>query len=173
MAELVSKRYAHALFEAAKEEGALDFCASEFNRFMSLYQEAEHLFLESALPKRKKEQLLDTMQLEGLVHSFVRLLLQKGRLELVRDMKAEFDMLLDEDRGVARAFVTSAIPLNDVELKMLQSNLEKTTGLSLEITCDIDERIIGGLVIRIKDRVLDCSVKSKLENMLKCIQEIK
>ncbi len=173
MAELVSKRYATAFFEVAKESGKLDAYVSEFDRFMVHFGEAERVMLENCIAKADKAKIIDCMQLEDFMHSFAMLLLQKGRLDLVYEIKKEFDFLVGEERGVARALVTSATELSDEEVSALKKNLEKATGLSLEIDLEIDESIIGGLVIKMKDKVLDCSVKSRLENMLQSIREIK
>lgn len=173
MGEVVSRKYSNALFEAAVEENSLESTRAELARFASLYSEAESVLLAPAVSKSDKRAILETMQLSGLVAGFAGLLLEKDRLAIVRDVKDDFDDMADERSKIAKAVVKTVVPLSEKQKSDLKSNLETATGLNIKLDIELDPTIIGGIVVRIGDKVLDGSVKSKLENMLESIREIK
>lgn len=173
MAELVARKYAKAIFESAEEEGALDQVIEEFERFMPMFGEARRVLLSSTIATGEKKSLVEAMQLEGLFHSFVYLLLDKERISLIPDIYRDFRGMVEEKKRIARALVESAVPLDDAQKKALQSSLEKSTGKTVILESRVVPEMIGGVVVRIGDKVLDGSIKSKLEDMLESIREIK
>ncbi len=173
MGEVVSRKYSTAVFEAALEDGTLEQTKAELERFVELYGEAEAVLLAPSISKQDKRLLLGSMQLSGLVNGLVNILLEKDRLGIVREIKFGFDEMADEHARIAKAVVSTVVPLNDGQLSELKKNLENATGLSIRLETEIDQAIIGGLVVRIGDKVLDGSVRSKLEKMLESIREIK
>lgn len=173
MAELVAKTYAKAMFESALEENALNTVIAEFERFMPMYEEAKGVLRAPTVSDRDKRALLETMQLEGLFRSFVFLLLEKDRLHSVHEIKRHFDDMAEEHGKIARAYVQSAVPLEEGQIASLKERLEKSTGYTIKIESEVRPEIIGGIVVRIGDKVLDGSVRSKLDNMLESIREIR
>jgi F-type H+-transporting ATPase subunit delta len=92
----------------------------------------------------------------------VRLLGSKGRLELLPQIAEAFQEFVDERRGIAHARVVTAVPLNDDEQRALAERLSQLTGKTVDLRLYHDESILGGLVARIGDRLIDGSTKSKL-----------
>ncbi|MDO4754313.1 MAG: ATP synthase F1 subunit delta [Bacillota bacterium] len=173
MAELVAKKYSQAIFEAAVEEDQLAEVVSEFRRFVPLFDEAKSVLLSPTVHLKEKMSLIEVMQLEGLMRSFAFLLLEKDRLAILHEIKLHFDRMVEEHEKTATAYITTAVSPDDRQIEMLREKLEHSTGLKINIVSEVDARLIGGVVIRIGDKVLDGSVRKKLENMLESIREIK
>lgn len=170
---MISGKYSKAFFEAALEENQLDLAVSEFDRFMTLFTEAERVLLSPTVSAKEKNAVVETMQLEGLIRSFVLLLIEKDRLSFVREIRARFDEMVEEYHKTATAYVTTAVAMDDAQIADLKARLEASAGLKIKLVCEIDADLIGGMVIRIGDKVLDGSVRNKLQNMLESIREIK
>lgn len=173
MAELVAKKYSQAIFEAAVEEDQLQDVVAELERLVPLYHEAKAVLLSPTVSVKDKFALVETMQLAPLVRSFMCLLIEKGRLSMFDDMKLIFDGMVEEKEKMATAYIKTAVKVGDEQIAQLKSALEKSTGLRIKVVPEVDESIIGGMVIRIGDKVLDGSVRNKLDNMLEKIREIK
>lgn len=173
MAELVAKKYSKAMFEAAVEEEQLQVVVGELERFVPLYHEAKRVLLSPSISVKDKHSLVETMQLAPLVRSFVMLLIEKDRLSLFDEIKYIFDRMVEEKEKTATAYVKTAVRLEEDQISALKSALEQSTGLHIKIASEIDESIIGGMVVRIGDKVLDGSVRNKLDSMLEKIREIK
>jgi F-type H+-transporting ATPase subunit delta len=97
-----------------------------------------------------------------LAWNLVRLLAAKGRLGLLPQIAEDFQELTDERRGIAHAQVVTAVPLSDDEKQSLARRLSELTGKQVDLRAYQDESILGGLVARIGDRLIDGSTKTKL-----------
>jgi len=100
-----------------------------------------------------------------LVVEFYRLLLRKKRLFEMRTIFGEFERLVEVHRGVVRARVTSALPLHDAELTQLVGALESGMNKKVRVVANVDPAILGGLVVRIGDRIADKSVRTMLTRL--------
>ncbi len=111
-----------------------------------------------------KEQLLQRVveQPTPLVWNLVRLLSSKGRLGLLPQIAEAFQMLLDDHRGIAHANVTAAVAMSDEDQQSLASRLSTMTGKEVRVELHQDEAILGGLVVRIGDSLIDGSTRTKL-----------
>jgi F-type H+-transporting ATPase subunit delta len=161
-----ARRYAEAAFELALERGELDRWAEDLRALAEALAEPQVLaFLASAkVPEHEKERVLE-QALAGigpLALNLVRLLLGRGRLGLAPQISAAFEERLNEHRGVARAFVTTAVPLDVARQEAIASGLGELTGKQVIVEAEEDPTIIGGLVARIGDRLIDGSTRAKL-----------
>ena len=169
--QVVAKRYASALFEIAKEQQLLDQLEQELRVVKQVFAQNEALLSVLNHPKvalAKKKALIQeafASVSNVLQHTFM-LLLDRHRIDIVEDLVDAFITLANEARGVAEAIVYSARPLTEDETKALAEVFAKKVGVdSLRITNIIDKDVIGGIKVRIGNRIFDGSVSGKLARL--------
>ena len=120
---------------------------------------------KTSLPERVRQglQLLDGVSPEA--RNLARLLIERRRVGIIREILAHYDALADKASGVVRAEVITAIPVDDALEKRIRDSLRKQLGQDVETTVRTDPSIIGGLVIRIGDRVIDDSLRTHLQQL--------
>ncbi|MCW5752479.1 MAG: F0F1 ATP synthase subunit delta [Alphaproteobacteria bacterium] len=168
----ISGRYAVALFEMALDAKALDAVASDLDRIQAMLRESEELrrLVESPVLRRDEQAramaaLLERAGIGELVGRFVGVVAQNRRLFQLRKIISDFRALLARHRGETVAQVTSATPLNPGQLAALKAALKDAVGRDVNIDARVDARLIGGLVVQVGSRMVDASVRSRLENM--------
>ena len=163
----VARRYAEAVFEIARAHNSFDLWAKELGAIVAVQQHPELAgFLASpAVGMSAKDALLSQhlvgMSKEGM--NLVRLLLRKGRFALAPQIADHYRRLVNEYRGIKAAEVTSATPLSPAELKAIARRLSAMTDRKVTVETRVDPSIIGGIVVRIGDQLIDASVKGRLE----------
>ena len=173
-------RYAVALFALAKDGGATDAVATDLKRFAAFLAESPDLQLLVRSPAftadeqaRALSKVLEAAGIGGLAGNFLRLVASKRRLFAVSRMIADFHALNDADRGITRAEVTVAEPLDDAQLAALKDVLKGSTGgKSVELALKLDPGIIGGLVVRLGSRMVDGSIRTKLNSIRTRMKEV-
>lgn len=179
MAKLVSQTYGGALFEVAVEEGKVDSLFEETTSVLTVFQENEEyikLLNHPKIPMEEKISLLEkafrgkvSNELIGLMTTVV----EKGRFSEVESILAYFLERVREYKKIGTAYVTSAAPLSDDEKASIEKRLLETTAYeSFQIDYQMDKELIGGMTIRIGDRVVDSSIRTKLANMAKELSRI-
>jgi ATP synthase F1 delta subunit len=173
---LVGRRYAHALFQAAVEENAVDGVEADLNSLMEIWEQTPDLakLLENPdLNLEEKRQFLTRVFPEGLtdlVRRFLEFLLEKKRIEHFGAAVEEFRDLAEEQRNECKAYVTSRSPLTDTQRANLVKALEGVMNKEICLVEEIDPEVIGGLRVMMKDRVIDRTIRSELvqlrENLL-------
>ena len=179
MAKLVSQTYGEALFEVAMEEQKTDIFLEEALVFLTTLEqnpELDKLMKHPKISKLEKEQVFDTVfkgQVSDEMLGFVKLVVKKDRYN---ELPKIFRYLVDrikEEKKIGIAYVTTAVELSDAKKQSVEARLLETTQYkSMEMHYSVDESLIGGMVIRIKDRVVDSSVRTKLEEMKKQLLQI-
>lgn len=181
MAKLVSKTYGEALYEVAMESG-VDRAVSLMEEIRCVEQilkenpQFDELMKHPGVPKQDKLQLVtDTFkgrasdELAGLLEVVVS-------KERYKDLPAIFTYFIDrvkEECGIGVAYVTTAVELNEGQKKETEARLLKTSGYKkMEMYYEVDASIIGGMIIRINDRVVDSSVRTKLDGLTKELLQI-
>lgn len=162
-----ARRYAEAVFGIADETGTLDAWSRDLRTIASFATESDvaGLLASNRVPRDEKLRLLRAgleQQVEPLAWNFVRLLLERGKLGITREVQRAYQDRADERRGVAHATVTTAVPLSDEERADIARRLSSLTGKQVDVTPVVDDRIIGGLVARIGDQLIDASTRTKL-----------
>jgi F-type H+-transporting ATPase subunit delta len=163
-------RYATALFELAREQKALDAVKADLERFDALLAESADLDRLVRSPVFTSEQqlkaigaVLDKSGISGIAANFVRLVARNRRLFAIRPMIRAFRHLLARHRGEVSADVTVAEPLSDAHLGALREALKSVTGgKDIELDVKVDPAIIGGLVVKLGSRMVDSSLRTKL-----------
>jgi F-type H+-transporting ATPase subunit delta len=164
----VTRRYATALYEEADAAGglaAVDDDVLMLRNNIESNRELSRFFESPVIPQEKKESILQELleeRVETLTLQFLRLLVQKDRETLTKAILDQYQSLRDEQRGIVDAEVTVAQPLNDEDRNALVEALEEKTGKDVRLHLEENPDLIGGLVIRIGDRVFDGSVRSQL-----------
>lgn len=172
MAKLISKTYAGALFELAVEEQKIDERLNEAIAVLKIFQEDEDFIKfmnHPQIDKEEKLKLIDSAfsgNASDDITGFIKIIVEKDRFGNICDIFKEFIHQIQEYKGVGEAFVSTPLPLDEIQKSELKDKLLSTTGYKeIELHCTIDESLIGGMVIRIGDRVVDSSIKRQLYNL--------
>jgi F-type H+-transporting ATPase subunit delta len=165
-----ARRYAEAAFELAAAGDAYDKWAEELELAASLLgdERVSGVLDNPSIPLTERESLVSKLldrRVAKPVVNLVRLLAQRGRTELLPAISREFHRLLNEKRGVVEAVVTSAKPLGPDDQEAVRKQVEKMTGAKVDLQTAIDESLIGGLTVRVGDRLLDASIRGRLERL--------
>ncbi|HEX2215433.1 MAG TPA: F0F1 ATP synthase subunit delta [Xanthobacteraceae bacterium] len=162
-------RYATALFELALEQNALDAVRTELDRFDALIAGSPDLMRVVRSPVFTSDEqakaitaVLAKAGIGGLAANFIRLVAQNRRLFAVRDMARAFRILVARHRGEATAQVTVAQALGDAQLTALKDALKSVSGKEVDLDVKVDPAIIGGLVVKLGSRMIDTSLRTKL-----------
>jgi len=176
--EPVARRYAHALFDAAKARGLLDTVESDLAGFERLLRDEPRLsslLITPQVTTAEKHRLLEAIlggRVHGLVLELLWLLLAKKRLPAVGDIIEGYGLLLEAQRGIVRAEVTTARPMSAAQQERLKAALERRTGKTVLIERKIDPRVMGGVVVRMGDQVIDRSIRRTFQEMRASLLEV-
>jgi F-type H+-transporting ATPase subunit delta len=168
MAQNVSgKRYAQAIFELGLERDRLDQWLSDLEFIDGVLQDSEFraLLKHAEVPVGDKIKAICAVlsETEPLIRNMVNLLVTKGLLDVMKDLRAAYIGLLDEHRGRQRVQVTSAVPLEQRELDRITQFVSNLVRKEVVVSTEVDDSILGGVVIQIGDRLLDGSTSSRLD----------
>lgn len=182
MAKIISKTYGEALFEVAMEAGpqkADEILAQvqELSAVLKENPEFDKLMMHPGIPKQDKMSAMENVfkgrvcdELTGLMEVVV----QKERYGQLQEIFAYFIARMKEERGIGVAHITSAMPMNEKQKEATVAKLLETTWYqSIEADFKVDETLIGGMVIRIRDRVVDNSLRSRLDDMTRQLLKIR
>jgi F-type H+-transporting ATPase subunit delta len=172
MLSIVASRYAKALLSVGLESGEEENFASELEQFNnSLKQvgpEAKAL-LSPIFPKAVRIQILEAVlakaDLSPTVANFLRLLNDRGRLDILDSAVEVYRKLLDENQGLIHGLLTSASPLSESDVSAVKAALSTLTGRRVELNIKQDPSLIGGLVASLGDLRVDSSLSSQLEKL--------
>jgi F-type H+-transporting ATPase subunit delta len=168
----VSRRYAKALLLIGKEDGKAEFYREQLSQFSNLISQNKQLELAFTNPlydtvgrKRVLVAVIELLDLSEIVKAFLLLLFDKGRIGLIDSINDFYQKLADEFKGVALASLVSATELSSEAIEKIRESLSKVTGKEVKLEVKQDPELIGGVVTRIGDLVLDGSVRTQLLNM--------
>ncbi|MGO0063686.1 F0F1 ATP synthase subunit delta [Brevibacillus fluminis] len=169
MSSGVAKRYARALFEVAKERGLIEQIESELKDIVAAVesnQELGKILSHNQISRESKEQLLKDLfgaHVAAETLNFLSVLIDNGRELELGEIATAYVAMANEARGVADAVVTTAKPLGEEEVNELAVQFGKKVNKTLRVQTVVDPAILGGVVVRIGDRLYDGSIKRKLE----------
>lgn len=166
----VARPYADAAFQIAREEDALARWSEMVGLADTIAADAQMAGVLGSprLDASEKASLLLSIAGDRFtddMRSFVRVLIETGRIELLPEIRALFESLRDDAEGVARATIETALPLSVAQLGDLTAALSKRFGKRIEATTSTNPALIGGARIAVGDTVIDGSVRGKLEHM--------
>lgn len=165
-------RYAAALFEIAKDERQLSQVESDVKAFQAMLDESEDLrrlvrspVISSENQAKALKALLQRAGVSGLTANFLSLIARSRRLFAVADMLKNFRALLAIERGEVNADVASAHPLGADQMNALKDALKAQVGKDVQINTRVDPGLLGGLVVKVGSRMIDSSLRTKLNNL--------
>lgn len=179
MAKLISKTYGEALFELAVEENKTDVFVEEIQGILKVFHDNPEFDTLMNHPKILKEEKVKVMEnvfkgrIDDELVGFLALIITKDRY---KEAKAILSYFLDEVKaykGIGTAYVSTAKPLDEIQKSQVQDRLLETTEFKeMEMHYSVDESLIGGMVIRIGDRVVDSSIKNKIDDLTKQLMKV-
>jgi len=168
----IADRYATALFELASETSAHDAVAKDVTALAAMIEGSDELsdFIRSPLYSRDEHSralgaLLDKMDASDLTKQFVGTVAQKRRLFALPGMIDAYRAKLAESRGEMSASVESAHPLSDEQLAKIKETLKAQLGKDVALETSVDPSLLGGLVVRVGSRMIDSSIRTKLNRL--------
>lgn len=171
-------RYATALFELALESNALDQIQTDLRSFDALLAESPELMRLVRSPVFSAEDqtraLVSVMEkagIKGTAANFLRVVAQNRRLFAVRDIIRGFNALVAKHKGEVTAQVTVAQELNDARMNEIRDALKQVTGKDVKIDVTVDPAIIGGLKVKVGSRMVDASLRTKLNSIKFAMKE--
>ena len=162
-----ARRYAEAVFQLGEEGGSLEQWQDDLATLAEVTADSQALaVLENEKTPLEERSALLEQALAGfspLTRNLARLLLSRGRLGLLPEISSLFTEMLDRRNGVVRAQVTTAVPIDAAEQQVIAERLRALTGArDVRVETQVDPAIIGGLVARVGDRLIDGSTRSRL-----------
>lgn len=179
MAKLVSKTYGDALFEIATETGRMDEFREEAEGVLGILKENTEILKLMNHPKIAKEEKIQIIEniFKGRVSDeltgLLCMIVDKGRFAEAEAVLSYFIDEVKESKHIGTAYVTTALELSDAQKAQITERLIQTTSyVEFEMHYDVDADLIGGMVIRIKDRVMDSSIRTKLCDLSRELSKI-
>ena len=174
---ILARRYAKALFAVGQEEGKSQSYRDALNAlgdFLGSYPEAidglTNLLYPMELREKVMAQLISAVQADKLLTNFLNLLVEKKRAGILPEIATEFQSLVDADQNISRGKVVSAAAISEELQTKVQTTLEKITGKKVILTTEVDPSIIGGIVAKVGDLVMDGSIKTQLAGLNESIK---
>lgn len=167
--------YARAVFELALEKNELERWRVDLRKIANIAEDEEPMALLETpeLSLDAKKGLLEKRlgEINPLALNLACLLVSKGELKIAGDISQEYERLLDAHYGIEHAEFVTALPLGEKDKQKFSSQLEKIAGRKFSIDARVDPAILGGLIIRIGDMLIDRSLRSRLEALRKDLIE--
>ncbi len=174
----VARRYARALFDAASGRGLLDLVAADLKDIELLLRgspELQRLLTTPKVDEEGKRRIIRDLfrnRVHDILVELLDLLLEKKRFGVLDQVIEDYGNLLEEHRGVVRAEVTTATEVPVAQERELIAKLEKRTGKTIRLVKRIDPSILGGMMVRIGDRIIDRSIRRGFEEMREKLLEV-
>ena len=176
MDQHAARIYAQALLKAAREAGTLDATRSDLEAFTGAMKETPELAVALFNPKidtATKKQVVGELTAGGdrIFVNFIKLLIDKRRTLILFDLAQWFGKLVEKESGVVEVEVTSAIELPEETRSTIRRRIEKATGGKVKMKETVHEGIVGGLVLRLGDVIVDGSLRSRLRQLKDRLRE--
>lgn len=179
MAKLIEGSYGDALFELALEQNSLDSMAEQVDILKQSFAENPELLKLLTHPKISKEEKISVIEnifkgrFSDDIVGFLVIITEKDRGAEIENILSYFQAKVREYKKIGVARVISAVELSDEQKKRVEEKLlQQTSYESFEVDYSVDASLIGGMVIRIGDRVVDSSIRTKLDTMTKKLRKV-
>lgn len=179
MAELIGKRYAEALYEVAFELNKLEEFKEEINAVSRVFNDEpklKNIFEHPKLSKNEKKDIIDSIfkgRVSQEILNLCYVVIDKGRESYLTSISKEYTKLSNEKQGIVEAKAITAIPMDDKEMKKLEQQLSKKLGKKVLLSNEVDSTIIGGVLVKIGDKIIDASIKGKLDDIYKDLNNVR
>jgi len=168
--EEIAAVYARSLFEVAKDQDKLDLVRDQLGAFADALNETRDLqvfFFSPYFSTAEKEDGLDRVvsDADPAVLNFLKLLIEKHRMPVVFRIRATYDALWEDENKLLPVQITSAVELDKQIVSQLGDRIAEQTDRTVDISADVDPDILGGIVVRVGNSVLDASVRNRLDQL--------
>jgi ATP synthase F1 delta subunit len=168
--EEIAKVYARSLFEVAREQGKLDALREQLGQFVDALNQNRDLavfFFSPYFSVKEKQDALGRV-LEGADPTFLNflsLLIEKHRMPVIFRIRDAFERMWEEENRMLPVEITSAIELDPDTIERLSREISERTGRKVNLATRVDPEILGGLVVRVGNSILDASIRNRLEQL--------
>jgi F-type H+-transporting ATPase subunit delta len=170
--EEIATVYARSLFEVAREQDKLDVVREQLGAFADALSETRELQVFFFSPYFSTQEKKDGLEravtgADPVVMNFLELLIEKHRTPAIFRIRARYDARWEEENRLLPVQVTSAVALDEAIVKQLGDRISEQTGRKVELSSSVEPDILGGIVVRVGNSVLDASVRNRLEQLRK------
>jgi len=173
---ILARRYAKAIFALGKEHDKIDIYSETLNAIADLYKDGSvrDALTNPLYPLDARQKVMAKIaqiaKADPIMTAFLNLLLEKKRADILPDIAVEMQVMVDFSQNISHGTVISVIELDDSLRKKIQATLEKITGNKVILETQVDPSIIGGIIAKVGDLVLDGSIKTQLNGLKESIK---
>ena len=174
----VGARYAEALYEIAEREKAVDAIEEELKAVETVIKDnrdLQKILYHPRITPEDKQDLLNQLfsgKVSTVTMEFLKLLVERQREQYLSDIVSHYAILANKARNITEAKISSAVELTAEEREQMAQLLNKITGIKVETSYSVDPSLVGGVVVRIGDRVIDGSIRTRLATLREHIRQI-
>jgi ATP synthase F1 delta subunit len=168
--EEIAAVYARSLFEVARDQDKLDAVRDQLGEFADALSETRDLqvfFFSPYFSTKEKEEGLERVVTDAdpVILNFLKLLIEKHRMPALFRVRSNYDALWEEENKLLPVHITSAVELDKAIVSQLGDRIAEQTDRKVDLSSDVDPDILGGIVVRVGNSVLDASVRNRLEQL--------
>src|SRR3954449_6971998 len=172
--EEIARVYARSLFEVAKEQSKLDEVREQLGQFADALEGNRELSIYFFSPyfstTEKKDGLGKLLEgVDEVVGNFLALLIENHRMPVIFRVRREYDVLWEQENKRLPVTVTSAVALDENTVRSIGDAIGQQTGQQIELTANVDPDVLGGLIVRVGNSILDASIRNRLENLRRSV----
>jgi F-type H+-transporting ATPase subunit delta len=174
---ILARRYAKALFSLGKEQDKYEAYNEAISAIAALYEESPEVadsLTNPLFPLEARQKIMakvaELAKADKMLTAFLNLLVEKHRAAILPDIAQEMQVMVDREQGISHGSVISAVELDAALLEKIQATLEKITGNQVILETEVDSSIIGGVIAKVGDLVLDGSIKTQLNGLKESIK---
>jgi len=178
MAQLVAQTYAKALYEVALESDRLESFQEELSFIVETFKQYPDFYELCRTPQlslEEKKQIVENVfsgRLTAEIVNFLKVLLDKRRITSLEEIAREYRKLINEYNNVVEGVAVTAVALKEDQKAKLEEKLGKLTGKKIRLRNEIDPSIIGGILVRVEDKVIDGTVQRRLNELKESFAQI-
>jgi F-type H+-transporting ATPase subunit delta len=170
--EEIAAVYARSLFEVANEQDKLDLVREQLGEFADALEETRELqvfFFSPYFSTAEKQDGLDRAVSGGdeAFLNFLKLLIENHRMPVIFRIRREYDRLWEDENQLLPVRVTSAVELDSKTVSQIGDKIAEQTGRKVDLSAEVDPDILGGIVVRVGNSILDASIRNRLESLRK------
>jgi ATP synthase F1 delta subunit len=168
--EEIAAVYARSLFEVASEQDKLDLVREQLGEFADALEQTRELqvfFFSPYFSTAEKQDGLDraVSGADPAFVNFLKLLIENHRMPVIFRVRRSYDELWEEENKLLPVRVTSAVELDDKTVSQIGERIAEQTGRKVELSSEVDPEILGGIVVRVGNSILDASIRNRLEQL--------
>lgn len=171
MIDVIANRYAEALFQLSEEENITKEIYNELHDVVEVIKnnkELDNVLKSPLVDKNEKTQLIEALfnnKINNDLKNFLKILVEKGRISSLKSIELTFKELLNDKHNIIEGTVISAIALTEKQVKELEEKLSKKYNKNVTLENEVDQSILGGVLVRLGNTQIDGSVKTRLNNI--------